>query len=84
MWLESACWVKNSRSAARVKFISSVTTKKYSKLRRFMGNEQAMQNNGIVIACGMAKREGDEKVAPVFERADHTMYENKAMLKARK
>lgn len=47
-------------------------------------NEQAMQNNGVVIACGMAKREGGEKVAPVFERADQKMYENKGELKAKR
>ena len=47
-------------------------------------NQQAMQNNGVVIACGMAKREGDEKVAPVFERADQKMYENKGDLKAKR
>ena len=36
---------------------------------------------GIVIACGMAKYENDVSVAPVFERADQKMYENKSDLK---
>ena len=44
-------------------------------------NSEALQNGGIVIACGMAKREGDLSVAPVFERADQAMYENKSKLK---
>ena len=47
-------------------------------------NEQALQNGGIIIACGMARREGDESVAPVFERADQNMYGNKNDLKAGK
>ena len=56
------------------------------ELMRQMGehNDQALQNGGIVIACGMAKRADDESVAPVFERADQSMYENKSNLKARK
>ncbi|MBQ7516583.1 MAG: transporter substrate-binding domain-containing protein [Schwartzia sp.] len=45
-------------------------------------NREAMQSGGIVIACGMAKHENDDCVAPVFERADHAMYENKSDLKA--
>ena len=47
-------------------------------------NAQARQNGGIIIACGMARREGDETVAPVFERADQNMYGNKNDLKAGK
>ena len=35
----------------------------------------------IVIACGMAKYEGDRSVAAVFERADRLMYQNKRQLK---
>ena len=46
-------------------------------------NEQALRSDGIVIACGMAKREGDATVASVFERADQKMYDNKAELKNR-
>ena len=44
-------------------------------------NEEARRTGGIVIACGMAKYENDDSVAPVFERADQNMYENKAWLK---
>ncbi|MBR0410480.1 MAG: diguanylate cyclase [Eubacterium sp.] len=44
-------------------------------------NAEALQSGGIVIACGMAKRENDTSVAPVFERADQNMYENKSSLK---
>ncbi|MBQ2100008.1 MAG: transporter substrate-binding domain-containing protein [Lachnospiraceae bacterium] len=47
-------------------------------------NEEAIQNGGIVIAVGMARYGGEEKVAPIYERADQTMYENKSDLKARK
>lgn len=35
----------------------------------------------VVIACGMARYEGDRSVAAVFDRADLAMYENKKMLK---
>lgn len=44
-------------------------------------NAMAARVDGAVIACGMAKYEGDESVAPVFERADLAMYENKGALK---
>jgi|GEM_PF-557908 len=47
-------------------------------------NEQAGQNGGIVIACGMAKYQSDSCVATVFERADESMYENKNSLKRKK
>lgn len=47
-------------------------------------NTRAKQGRGIVIACGMAKYAGDASVAPVFERADQNMYENKSSLKAQK
>ena len=45
-------------------------------------NTDALKSGGIVIACGMAKYERDARVAPVFERADQRMYENKSDLKA--
>ena len=45
-------------------------------------NAEASRTGGIVIACGMAKFENDAGVAPVFERADRNMYENKAALKS--
>ena len=44
-------------------------------------NTKAVRSGGIVIACGMAKFENDARVAIVFERADHDMYENKSSLK---
>ena len=44
-------------------------------------NAQALGSGGIVIACGMARNKGDASVAPVFERADQIMYENKSDLK---
>ena len=44
-------------------------------------NEEAIRNGGIVIACGMARREDEDAVAAVFERADQRMYENKNLLK---
>ena len=47
-------------------------------------NMEAIHGGGIVIACGMAKRENDTSVAAVFERADQNMYGNKSALKAKK
>ncbi len=47
-------------------------------------NREALHVGGVVIACGMARYENDGGVAPVFERADQNMYENKSELKARK
>ena len=47
-------------------------------------NEDAIRNGGIVIALGMARYEHEDKVAPVYERADQIMYDNKSDLKARK
>ena len=47
-------------------------------------NIEALQTNGIVIACGMALFENDTCAATVLERADHAMYKNKADLKAMK
>ena len=45
-------------------------------------NAEAYRTGGIPIACGLARFEDDECVASVFERADHSMYENKKKLKA--
>ena len=45
-------------------------------------NADALRTGGIVIACGMARREGDNSVAPMFERADQNMYDDKAKLKS--
>ena len=44
-------------------------------------NEEANANDGIVIACGMAKYDNDKDVISVFNRADKLMYENKKQLK---
>ena len=44
-------------------------------------NAEAARTGGLVVACGMAKYEDDPCVAPVFERADQKMYENKNRLK---
>ena len=44
-------------------------------------NAEALKNGGIVIACGMSRSDGDDNVAPVFERADNEMYRNKTELK---
>ncbi|MBO7377399.1 MAG: diguanylate cyclase [Clostridia bacterium] len=44
-------------------------------------NNEALKNNGVVIACGMSKFKDDSCVAAVFERADQNMYENKSFLK---
>ena len=44
-------------------------------------NEEASRKGGIVIAWGMAVYENDRCVAPVFERADQNMYDDKARLK---
>ena len=46
-------------------------------------NIRAVDDGRIVIACGMSRFSNDPCVAPVFERADHEMYENKSFLKAR-
>ena len=46
-------------------------------------NEEALNGGGIVIACGMARHGEEPTVAPVFERADQRMYDNKTELKNR-
>ena len=45
-------------------------------------NAEAVRTGGVVIACGMSRFENDACVAPVFDRADQNMYENKNRLKA--
>ena len=45
---------------------------------------EAVRSGGVVIACGMAKFDGDTCVDTVFDRADHKMYENKTYLKSLK
>ncbi|RKM61902.1 GGDEF domain-containing protein [Butyrivibrio sp. CB08] len=44
-------------------------------------NSQAQKEHGIVIACGMAKYDGNEPACSVFKRADKEMYDNKKKLK---
>ena len=61
----------------------------YDALEELVGrmsdhNSNALENGGIVIACGMAMNENDPGVSQVFERADRAMYENKRDLKNRK
>ena len=43
--------------------------------------QQSPNAGGIVIARGSSKYEHDTCVAPVFERADQNMYDNKGELK---
>ena len=47
-------------------------------------NLNAVNNGGVVIACGMSKYNNDSSVSAVFERADVSMYNNKSALKADK
>ena len=47
-------------------------------------NLEAIETGGVTIACGMAKHAGEASMAPVFERADQSMYEDKSWLKAEK
>ena len=46
-------------------------------------NISAFRAGGVVIACGMARFDQDDRVASVFSRADQNMYENKRLLKAK-
>ena len=45
-------------------------------------NEYAAENDGVIIACGMAKFDNDNNVVEVFDRADTLMYKNKINLKS--
>ena len=44
-------------------------------------NTEALNNGGVVIACGTAFNEKGESVSDVYKRADKIMYENKVKLK---
>lgn len=44
-------------------------------------NMQGLDNDGIMIAAGMARYRDDDTLSEVFERADARMYENKKYLK---
>lgn len=46
-------------------------------------NRQSGSLGEVVVACGMARYQGERNVAGVFERADGKMYENKKQLKQR-
>ena len=46
-------------------------------------NERNHESGGPIVACGMAKYQGDKKVEDVFHRADEEMYENKRLLKTK-
>ena len=59
----------------------------YTRIDELLGkmrehNTEAARTGGIDIACGMARFEDDACVASVYERADHSMYEDKKTLKA--
>ena len=45
-------------------------------------NAKAASADGVVIACGVSKFDGDSCVASVFKRADQDMYKNKIVLKS--
>ena len=44
-------------------------------------NTEALNNGGVVIACGTAFNNKGESVSDVYKRADKIMYENKVRLK---
>ena len=46
------------------------------------GNITRLEEGGVVIACGVAKYNGEPNVAAVFDLADAKMYENKKALKS--
>ena len=59
----------------------------YARIDELVGrvnahNAEARRAGGVTIACGMARRADDDSVAPVFERADQNMYQNKSDLKS--
>lgn len=45
-------------------------------------NRQSLTDGSVVVACGMARFAGEERVSDVFERADHAMYHDKNELKS--
>lgn len=44
-------------------------------------NRQALLDGGVVIACGMARYNGEDSISAVYEKADNEMYDNKISLK---
>ncbi len=87
LWIE---WFRKQGKAALAvdcrsgkglnRYQATVQTVLADKIRA--NNEKAISTGGVVIACGVAKYEGDDCVAAVFERADRSMYEDKSRLKA--
>ncbi len=51
--------------------------------RLALHNEESRREQGVVIACGAARFQGDASVGELFRRADARMYENKKLLKSR-
>lgn len=69
-------------------FVVIAQGRDYRSIDRLMArmnerNEENRKAGGIVIACGMAKRENESIMEDVFNKADHLMYENKRDLKER-
>ena len=60
-------------------FISTITRELMNRIRE--SNARNESSGGAVIACGMARYQGDRSVSAVFDRADERMYENKKDLK---
>ena len=44
-------------------------------------NADNLSKGEAVIACGMARYDGEQNVAAVFDKADKLMYENKRKMK---
>ena len=64
-------------------FVAISQDSDYDRIEELMG-EMKRNNETVgsaVIACGMARYDGDANVAAVFNRADERMYENKKDLK---
>ena len=68
-------------------FLALVRGSDYARLEDLLQemrdhNDRALRDGGIVIAAGAARLEGDPSLAPVFQRADKSMYADKKRLKA--
>ena len=75
-------------SAAKQMTINAGSHDRDSKVERDYSEASAgaiydFDPDDVVIACGMARFEGDPNVAAVFDRADLAMFENKKYLKSR-
>lgn len=82
----SPLYTEKSSAFSQIVHIAAISPWAFEELLGKLGdhNAEAVRSGGIVIACGMARFEEDDCVAAVFERADQSMYENKALLKAAK